>query len=61
MKEYTFKTLYGTDKLNNIRQWDIKVIETSTYTEIIVTYGILTGKKIETVTKIEKGKNIGKK
>lgn len=61
MQEYTFKTLYGTDKLNNIRQWDIKVIETSTYTEIIVTYGILTGKKIETVTKIEKGKNIGKK
>lgn len=61
MQQYTFKTLYGSDKKNNIRQWNLKVIENTSYTEIIVIYGILNGKQIETITKIDKGKNIGKK
>lgn len=61
MQEYTFKTLYGIDKKNNVRKWDIKVVEYTSYSEIIVTYGILNLKSIESISKIDKGKNIGKK
>ena len=61
MQDYTFKTLYDTDKNNNTRIWNIKVVEYTSYSEIIITHGILNHKNIETKSKIEKGKNIGKK
>jgi hypothetical protein len=61
MQNHTFQTLYGTDNVDNIRQWNMKVVEYPTYSEMIITHGVLNCKHIETIIKVEKGKNIGKK
>jgi ATP-dependent DNA ligase len=61
MQNHTFQTLYGTDNVDNIRQWTMKVVEYPTYSEMIITHGVLNCKHIETIIKVEKGKNIGKK
>lgn len=58
---FEFPKLYTIDKKNLIREWSIKVINYNTYSEIIVTHGTFNGKQISNTTKIEKGKNIGKK
>lgn len=58
---FEFSKLYTIDKKNLIREWFIKVVNCNTYSEIIVTHGTLNGKQIVNTTKIEKGKNIGKK
>ena len=58
-----FPTLYVNDKNGGIRQWDIHVVEikdNSDYSNIIVNHGLLNGKQITNISKIEKGKNIGK-
>ena len=60
-QNHTFQTLYGTDNVDNIRQWIMKVVEYPTYSEMIITHGVLNCKHIETIIKVEKGKNIGKK
>jgi len=57
-----FPILYGRDKKNNLRIWKVTINNTHLdYTEIIVLHGLLNGKQIETTTKINSGKNIGKK
>lgn len=58
---FEFSKLYTIDKKNLIREWSIQVINCNTYSEIVVTHGTLNGKQISNTTKIEKGKNIGKK
>jgi ATP-dependent DNA ligase len=62
-RKHIFETLYGLDKKGQIREWNIKIVESKLkeYTQIVVLHGMLNGKQIETITKIEKGKNIGKK
>jgi ATP-dependent DNA ligase len=62
-RKHIFETLYGLDKKGQIREWNIKIVENKAegYTQIVVLHGMLNGKQIETITKIEKGKNIGKK
>ena len=60
--EKEFPILYGCDKKNNCRIWKVTINNTKPdYTEIIVLHGLLNGKQIETITKINIGKNIGKK
>jgi ATP-dependent DNA ligase len=61
-QEKEFPILYGRDKKNNCRIWKVTINNTNPdYTEIIVLHGLLNGKQIETITKINTGKNIGKK
>jgi len=57
----TFKTLYGLDKSGKIRTWNVTLTKYDNYTEIKVSHGVLHGKIINSITKIDKGKNIGKK
>jgi ATP-dependent DNA ligase len=61
METKKFETLFCLDKRNKMKQWDIKVENNNSYSEIIVVYGGVDARKIETRTKISKGKNIGKK
>jgi DNA ligase-1 len=60
-EEFLFDKLYGLDKSNKIKEWTIKVINMTTYSLVIYTYGLLTGKKTECKLTISCGKNIGKK
>jgi len=59
-----FPSLYTNDKKGGIREWNINVIEIKennlNYSNIIVSHGLLNGKHITNISKIEKGKNIGK-
>jgi len=61
IEEFKFDTLYGLDKTNKIKEWNIKVINMKDYSLIIYTYGYLTGKKTECKMTITQGKNKGKK
>lgn len=56
-----FETLYGKDKNGKIKEWKIRVEEKENYSNIICVYGGIDDKKIESVRKIESGKNKGKK
>lgn len=56
----SFSDLYERDAKNQLRVWSIKVEDKKTHSEIIICHGIDGGKKIEKITKILKGKNIGK-
>lgn len=60
-EEFLFDKLYGLDKSNKIKEWTIKVINMTTHSLIIYTYGLLTGKKTECKMTISHGKNKGKK
>jgi len=57
----TFETLYGIDTNNKLKQWSITVENHDTHSLIICEYGYVDGKKTTSKTKVEKGKNIGKK
>lgn len=61
MSIYKFDTLYGIDKKDKIKQWDIYVEDFGHYTELVYSYGYIDGKKVICKQIIEKGKNIGKK
>lgn len=56
-----FNTLYGKDKNGKIKEWRIYVENKNVYSNIVCIYGGLNDKKIETIRKIESGKNKGKK
>jgi len=60
MSVHKFETLFCLDKRNKMKQWDICVETNENFSEIIVVYGCVDNRKIETRTKINKGKNIGK-
>ena len=55
------KTFYQLDSKGKVRVWDITVIENKNSSDIIINAGLEDGKKIETITTISEGKNIGKK
>lgn len=61
MEEKIFQTLYGIDKTNKIKEWNIQVKNKGDHSVILYSYGFLDGKKVECNLKILKGKNIGKK
>lgn len=61
MDKKIFPTLYGKDKNGKIKEWKIHVENKGDYSDIVCLYGGLCDKKIESVRKIEKGKNKGKK
>jgi ATP-dependent DNA ligase len=61
MSNHDFSKLYTIDKKNLVREWEIKVVKHNDYSEIITKFGTLNGKQITNITKIDKGKNIGKK
>lgn len=56
-----FPLLYGIDKKNKIKEWNIKVYKFEGYSELVYEYGYIGGKKTVYKQKIEIGKNIGKK
>lgn len=56
-----FPTLYGKDKHNKIKEWNIHVENHNTYSIIKYSYGYLNSKKVECTLQINKGKNLGKK
>lgn len=56
-----FEKLYKYDKNNNIKEWAIWVINRGKISTINITYGVVNSKKVECVSEISKGKNIGKK
>ncbi len=57
MKKQIF---YQLDTKGKVREWSIEVEDNSTYSTIIVNTGLKDGKKIETLTNITVGMNIGK-
>jgi ATP-dependent DNA ligase len=60
-EEKIFDTLYGLDKSNKIKEWNIKVVNMINNSIIIYTYGLLGGKKTECKITLTEGKNKGKK
>ena len=54
------ETLYGQTKSGGVYEWTIAVESQGSDGNIIVTRGLLDGKKIKSSKLIEKGKNIGK-
>tara|TARA_Y100000593_G_scaffold21384_1_gene42868 strand:+ start:624 stop:1799 length:1176 start_codon:yes stop_codon:yes gene_type:complete len=58
------ETLYGITKTGATYEWNIKVVEIlaepQNHGNIIITRGLLTGRKTSTIETIESGKNIGK-
>jgi hypothetical protein len=58
--EMKLETLYQLDKKSKVREWDIKVKNCDTYSDIIIVYGGEGARKIETINKISEGKNKGK-
>lgn len=56
----TFETLYERDAKGKLRVWNISVSDKTTHSEITVVHGTDGGKQITKVTKVLKGKNIGK-
>ena len=53
-----FDVLYGKDKNNKVKKWEIRVEKYDNYSEIIILHGY--NKLIESRKKISNGKNIGK-
>lgn len=60
-KSETFPTLYGIDKNNKIKRWDISVETFGEYSVVTYNYGYLGGKQVECKMTIDSGKNLGKK
>lgn len=61
MEERVFDTLYGIDKNNKIKEWNIKVENKGAFSLITLDYGYIGGRKTECVTTVQYGKNTGKK
>jgi ATP-dependent DNA ligase len=53
-----FETLYCLDKAGKLKQWDIRVENKGLFSEIITVYGYT--RKIETNSRVTKGKNLNK-
>jgi DNA ligase 1 len=58
---FKFPTLYGIDKNDKIKQWDIQVDDMGEYTIMKYSYGYIDGRKTECTVRITIGKNIGKR
>lgn len=56
-----FPVLYGIDKNNKIKQWNIRVENKGTHSLIIYSYGYVNGRKIECTLSVSSGKNLGKR
>lgn len=56
-----FTTLYGMDKNDKVKEWNICVIDKGDHSEIMYSFGQMTGRKTECRLVVSKGKNIGKK
>lgn len=56
-----FDTLYGIDKNNKIKEWNIKVENKGDFSLVTMSYGYMGGRKTECVSTVHFGKNRGKK
>jgi ATP-dependent DNA ligase len=54
-------TLFCRDKNDKVKEWNIQVYDQKDHAIIKCCYGYLDGKKVSSNTRIDKGKNIGKK
>lgn len=61
MEKKTFKTLYGFDFKNKIKEWNIYVENQITHSLLTFSYGYINGKKTVCQLTIKNGKNIGKR
>ena len=62
MSGHDFHSLFHLDKKGALVQWDVRVESNDSFSEIVITHGGAdSDNKIESRTKIDKGKNIGKK
>lgn len=55
-----FPPLYGVDKNNKIKEWNIRVDNFNSHSILTYSYGYINGRKVECKLTINKGKNIGK-
>lgn len=61
LKSKQFPMLYGQDSMKRIKTWHISVLECeSGSSQIITKHGLESGRKIETVREISRGKNLGR-
>lgn len=60
-KRKTFETLYGLDKGNKVKEWEINVEDMGDHSVMTYTYGCKDGKKTECKMVVSQGKNVGKK
>lgn len=56
-----FPILYGIDKNNKIKQWNICVENKGTHSLIVYSYGYVNGRKVECTLSVSSGKNLGKR
>lgn len=56
-----FDTLYGRDKNNKIKEWNIQVEDKEKFSLTTLTYGYTGGRKTECVSTMQFGKNKGKR
>jgi ATP-dependent DNA ligase len=54
-------TLFCRDKNDKVKEWNIQVYDQKDHAIIKCSYGYVDGKKVSSNTRIDKGKNIGKK
>lgn len=55
-----FPSVIETAKTGKQKEWTIRVVEYSDYSEIVTEYGYLDGVKTKNVQKVTQGKNVGK-
>ncbi len=55
-----YPTLYGFDKNNKIKEWNISVEMQGDHAIMMYSYGYLDGEKVECKREITRGKNVGK-
>lgn len=55
-----FDTLFEKDVKGKLKQWSIKVREYRNFSNIVIVYGYVGGKMVESVRRVECGKNLGK-
>jgi ATP-dependent DNA ligase len=56
----SFEKLFGYDVKGKMKEWVIEVVNYGDYSSIMLTYGYVDGKKVESVQRVDRGKNIGK-
>jgi DNA ligase-1 len=55
-----FEKLYGYDVKGKMKEWVIEVVNHGDYSTVTLTYGYVDGKKVESIQRVDRGKNIGK-
>jgi DNA ligase-1 len=60
MDTKSFEKLFGSDVKGKAKEWEIKVVNNGDHSCVILQYGYVDGKKVESIQRVDRGKNIGK-